>query len=105
MLSERLSHRYEAFLSKSILGHADPEKLSDYLNSFCSIHLGSGVVECIHCGFSVGAAFGLVLADGRRVFLKINKNDDDSTLWHIQPAASFPMIRQIKNLGVHSGRH
>ncbi len=56
-----------AFTS-SILGTSDPLKVRDDLHSFCEAHLGSGIAHVPFCELGVGAAFGLVLRDGRRIF-------------------------------------
>ena len=65
-----LEDPYDRTLAASILGTTDPGAISGALDGFCRARLGSGVVEVAHCTFSVGAGFGLALADGRRVFLK-----------------------------------
>jgi Ser/Thr protein kinase RdoA (MazF antagonist) len=57
-------------LARSILGTADPARVARRLDAFCEAHLGSGPDEVILCELSVGAAFGLRLAGGERVFLK-----------------------------------
>jgi hypothetical protein len=59
--------------TRSILGTADPEEIAARLDGFCKEHLGSRLKECFFCELSVGAAFGLLLHDGRRVFLKAHK--------------------------------
>ncbi len=63
-----------AFTS-SILGTSDPLKVRGDLDSFCQTHLGSGIARVPFCELGVGAAFGLVLRDGRRIFLKANPPD------------------------------
>ena len=62
-------------LARSILGTADPAYVARRLDSFCEARLGSGLDEIFFCELSVGAAFGLRLADGRRVFLKAHPPD------------------------------
>ena len=57
-------------LSRSILGTEDPEEVRHNLDTFCNAHLGSEVKEVLLFQLSTGAAFGLLLHDGRRVFLK-----------------------------------
>lgn len=57
-------------LARSILGTADPRPVSERLDAFCASWLGEGVDEAFLCELSVGAAFGLRLRDGRRVFFK-----------------------------------
>ena len=59
----------------SILGTADPQEVLRRLDTFCKDHLRSGVDEVFLCELSVGAAFGLHLKDGRRIFLKAHKPD------------------------------
>jgi hypothetical protein len=59
----------------SILGTADLQEVFRRLDAFCKAHLGSGVDEVFLCELSVGAAFGLRLKDGRRIFLKAHKPD------------------------------
>jgi Ser/Thr protein kinase RdoA (MazF antagonist) len=58
--------------TRSILGTADPARVERRLNAFCEAHLGSGLAEVIFCELSVGAAFGLRLAGGENVFLKVH---------------------------------
>lgn len=61
--------------TRSILGTADPGEVFRRLDAFCEEHLGSGVGEVLFCELSVGAAFGLRLTDGRRIFLKAHPPD------------------------------
>lgn len=65
-----LEDPYDRTLAASILGTTDPGAIAAALDGFCRARLGSGVGEVTYCTFSVGAGFGLALADGRRVFLK-----------------------------------
>ena len=62
-------------LARSILGTDDPLRVADALDSFCSLRLGSVVQSVLFCEISVGAAFGLLLEDGRRAFLKAHPPD------------------------------
>lgn len=62
--------RSNSELSRSILGTDDPGRLAETLDSFCALNLGSGVRRVLFCELSVGAAFGLLLRDGHRAFLK-----------------------------------
>jgi hypothetical protein len=64
--------------ARSIFGTADPEEITGRLDAFCEAHLGSRLDEVFFCELSVGAAFGLRLKDGRRVFLKAHKLDRSS---------------------------
>jgi hypothetical protein len=61
--------------TRSILGTSDPEEVRRELDSFCAAYLGSGLDRPLFCELSVGAAFGLLLSDGRKVFLKANPPD------------------------------
>jgi hypothetical protein len=61
--------------TRSILGTADPVEIAGRLDAYCEAHLGSRPDEVFFCELSVGAAFGLHLKDGRRVFLKAHKLD------------------------------
>ena len=61
--------------TRSILGTADPGEVFRRLDAFCEEHLGLGVGEVLFCELSVGAAFGLRLTDGRRIFLKAHPPD------------------------------
>ena len=62
--------RSDPALARSVLGTDDPRRIADALGSFCASRLGSSVRRVLFCEISVGAAFGLLLGDGRRVFLK-----------------------------------
>jgi hypothetical protein len=61
--------------TRSILGTADPEEITAWLHVLCEDHLRSRLKEIFFCELSVGAAFGLRLQDGRRIFLKAHKPD------------------------------
>ena len=61
--------------TRSILGTSDPGKVRRELDSFCATYLGSCLDRPLFCELSVGAAFGLLLRDGRKVFLKANPPD------------------------------
>ena len=61
--------------TRSILGTSDPGRVRRELDSFCAWNLGSGLDRTLFCELSVGAAFGLLLRDGRKVFLKANPPD------------------------------
>jgi hypothetical protein len=61
--------------TRSILGTAEPAEIARRLDAFCEVHLGPRLDEVFFCELSVGAAFGLRLKDGRRVFLKAHKSD------------------------------
>ncbi len=56
--------------TRSVLGTMYPTEVRHNLDVFCTRHLGSGVNEVLFFNLSVGAGFGLLLRDGRRVFLK-----------------------------------
>jgi Ser/Thr protein kinase RdoA (MazF antagonist) len=62
-------------LAESILGTAEPRRVSEALATFCPVRLGSGVEGTFFCELSVGAAFGLRPRDGRRVMLKVHPPD------------------------------
>jgi hypothetical protein len=59
-------------LARSILGTAEVEPIAERVVGFCRHVLGSPVAGFRLLEFSTGAAFGLVLADGRKVFLKFH---------------------------------
>ncbi|MBC8059726.1 MAG: hypothetical protein H7Y18_03585 [Clostridiaceae bacterium] len=82
-LYEKLIKLYEnqqnLILSQSIVGMTDAKKLTEFINDFCELNLGSEIIDCLYAGFSVGASFGLGLKNGEKIFLKINKpNSNDS---------------------------
>ncbi|MDP8949366.1 MAG: phosphotransferase, partial [Actinomycetota bacterium] len=74
-IAELAASREGSILAESILGTADPRRVSEELASFCTARLGSAVEEIFFCELSVGAAFGLRLRDGRRVMLKAHLPD------------------------------
>jgi hypothetical protein len=55
-----------------MLGMIDPCEVAGNLDSFYTAHLGGGVTETFFCELSVGAAFGLLLADCSQVLLKVH---------------------------------
>ena len=57
-------------LFRSILGTADPQEVRHNLDSFCKEHFGSEVEKILLFQLGTGAAFGLLLTDKRRIFLK-----------------------------------
>jgi len=69
-LADVLADPDDRRLAESILGTADGAAIQAALGAFCRERLGSAVADVMFCAFSVGAGFGLVLGDGRRVFLK-----------------------------------
>jgi Ser/Thr protein kinase RdoA (MazF antagonist) len=58
--------------TRSILGTAEPTRIARRLDAFCEAHLGTGLSGVLFCELSVGASFGVRLADGRRVFIKVH---------------------------------
>lgn len=75
--------------TRSILGTDDPEEVLLGLEAFCEEHLGAGVREVLLCGLSTGASFGLLLRDGRRVFLKAHPPE--------RPAAYLKVVQRIQS--------
>ncbi|HEX8696766.1 MAG TPA: hypothetical protein VF746_30385 [Longimicrobium sp.] len=74
-LESVLRDPYDRILAESILGTADPARIRDEVDAFCRRELGAAVAGCRLFEMSVGAGFGLVLADGRAVFLKAHHPD------------------------------
>jgi Phosphotransferase enzyme family len=62
-------------LARSILRATNPRQVFEDLDALCAARLGARVAEAFFCELSVGAAFGLRLADGRRVLLKVHPPD------------------------------
>ena len=62
----------DVFLLKAITGTGDAEQLAGSIESFCVERFGSGVSACRFARLSMGASFGLRLANGRDIFLKIS---------------------------------
>ncbi len=66
-----LSDPVDRLLARSILGTNDGDVITARVDEHCRAYMGgAGVASIDFVEFSVGAAFGLTLADGRRVFLK-----------------------------------
>ncbi len=65
-------------LSRSILGTADPKDVNHRLDAFCKEHLRAGVEEILFFRLGTGAAFGLILGNGRRAFLKAHPPGRDA---------------------------
>ena len=81
-------------LTRSVLGTDDPREVACALDSFCAAHLGCAVRGILSCEISVGAAFGLLLRDGRRAFLKANP-----------PARQPDFLRAVHRTQGHLARH
>ncbi|MFD1675249.1 hypothetical protein [Alicyclobacillus fodiniaquatilis] len=98
-LNGSLTHIFEdeenQILAKSILGSTDVDKIAEDINQLCACELGSPIAHCLNVEFSVGASFGLALQDGRKIFLKIHKTNEDD-----RPAAitlaSLTIISKIQ---------
>ena len=58
-------------LALNILGSDDDTVIEPAISTFCRDILGQSVARVRYTSFSVGAGFGLVLADGQSVFLKV----------------------------------
>lgn len=59
-------------LGESIFGHTDPARVRDGVVAFCDRELGATPAELRFFTMSVGAVFGLRLADGREVVVKVH---------------------------------
>jgi hypothetical protein len=59
-------------LARSLFGDAGPARVRQALTAFCAKELGSGPAELRFFRMSVGAVFGLRLADGRAVVVKLH---------------------------------
>lgn len=81
--------------TRSILGTADPEKVHRDLDAFCKEHLDSTVEGILLFHLSVGAAFGLLLRDGRRVFLKAHPPE--------RPAEYLEAVHRVQDHLYHKG--
>ena len=75
--------------TRSILGTADPAEVLSNLDAFCKKHLGSEVDEVLFFNLSVGAAFGLLLNDGRRIFLKVHPPE--------RPSEYLKAVHRVQN--------
>ena len=59
--------------TRAVFGTTDAAEIRRRLDAFCERRLGSPPVRYFHCSVSVGAAFGVALADGRRVAVKVHR--------------------------------
>lgn len=64
-------------LCESITGTINSQEIAITVDTFCQRNLGSEVEKCLSLEFSVGAAIGLELKDGRQIFIKIHREDVD----------------------------
>lgn len=97
-----LDDPYDVILSESIVGTADPEAIHRELCAFCAAHLESELVDVPFWTASVGAGFGLILRDGRHLFLKAwsgtdsgEKLDAVHTVQHALAEQGFPAPRVL----------
>jgi Phosphotransferase enzyme family len=71
-LQTALGDPEDVTLAQAICGTGHPDQIAQHIEQFCLQHLGTTVEACLLLTFSVGAACGLLLADGRRVLLKLH---------------------------------
>lgn len=57
----------------AVFGTADPRAIAAQVEAFCATRFGAGIGRPLFYQSSVGAAFGLVLTDGRRVVVKAHQ--------------------------------
>ena len=69
-IEDDLAEQVAVVLAESIVGTADATELAGRIDLFCRRHARAALARCFLCRFSVGAAFGVELDDGRRVVLK-----------------------------------
>jgi hypothetical protein len=98
----QLADPENVLLARSIPGTTDAEAMARSLQEFVRHHTGRHFVACDLCEFSVGAAFGLHLDDGRRVFLKAYAPAADldtlhatSQVQHALATTGFPSPRVL----------
>jgi hypothetical protein len=101
-LVTQLADPENVLLARSILGTTDAEAMARSLQAFVRHHTGRQIVACCLCEFSVGAAFGLHLDDGQRVFLKAYAPTQDldalrmtSQVQHALATTGFPCPRVL----------
>jgi hypothetical protein len=59
-------------LEQAVFGTDDPRGIFDLLDDFCVAALGTRVREVVFYRRGVGAVFGIELADGRRIVVKVH---------------------------------
>ena len=69
-MDHALSDPDDRLLARSILGTDDADAILARVDVHCRAAMGAGVASVDRVVISIGAAFGLTLVDGRRVFLK-----------------------------------
>lgn len=77
LLDDCLADPLDQRLARAILGESDPSKVRSEVETFCRVHLNAGLARVHFCRFGVGAALGLVLTDGRTLFLKVWSPETD----------------------------
>jgi hypothetical protein len=90
-------------LEHALFGTSDPGQIVDLLSRFCLDRLGSGIARIEFYRRGVGAVFGIDLADGRRVAIKVHRReiagDDLDAVQDVQRAvadAGLPAPRPIQ---------
>lgn len=63
------------FVEQAIFGTGNAQQIAEYVNAFCTVHLGNPVADYLFYESSQGAVFGMQLSDGRRVVLKAHQPD------------------------------
>jgi Phosphotransferase enzyme family len=82
------------FVEQAIFNSADPAKIVQTVDAFCSTELGSAIAECLFYESSQGSVIGLRLADNRRVVVKAHP-----------PSQSLEFLAAVYRMQSHLANH
>jgi hypothetical protein len=71
-IEAKFAHPMGRVLAESIFGHTDAARVRDGVVDFCTVELDARPAELHFFTMSVGAVFGVRLADGRDVVVKVH---------------------------------
>lgn len=67
----------ETQLERELFATVDPKAIAEAVDAFCQVRLGAAVRRYEFFATSVGSVHGVLLVDGRRVVIKVNRADVD----------------------------
>jgi len=82
----------------AVFGSADPDRIAEQVDSFCTVNLGSRIAGYVFCTASQGVTHGIELTNGERVLLKIHQPQELNPERHSGRAALISVHRALEHL-------